>query len=367
MFKKLGENERVLGCFPLYPPLELLDSMNFTPFIMWGFKNLFSNTHQSDKHIQNYVCSIVRYLTEFSISEYGSILKGLLFYNACDSLRNLPEILTTALRGKNQTIPSIHFHLPMKSMEKSYVHNFLINEINLLIQDLEKLFQTTFNFEQFRKSVNNYRKYRQLSKQLEDAVIQNKKSYEDYVKTMFQSNYLNIHEKIKLVNSSLKKISEKSTLEKNSNMNKVILSGIFPPPLKVIKLIENSGFQIVGNDIASLRRSVHYTPPENSYQNVGEYYVEFYQNHFPCPTLLYTSDRRIPKFLELIDFTDADGVIFIGEKFCEYEYFEFPTLKNALNKNGIKTLELEFSAEETYNIEAYKTRIEAFYELISNI
>ncbi|MBD3215152.1 MAG: hypothetical protein GF311_21275 [Candidatus Lokiarchaeota archaeon] len=367
VFRNLGEKQRVIGCFPLYPPMELLDSMGFTPLIMWGFKHQFTNTHQSDKHVQDYVCSIARYLTEFTLSDYANILKGILFYNACDSLRNLPEILTYNLNKKNGIVPYFHFHLPMNSMEKSYMHEYLIDEIKVLIRDLEYKFPLKFNFENFQQSVREYRKFRKLSKKLERKIVEYGLSYKEYVKAMHDSNYLTLEEKVELFDSTIKRITEKSALKKKPNGNKVILSGIFPPPLKIIDLIEKSGFHIVGNDIASLRRSIYYTPPENSYQNVGEYYVEFYQNHFPCPTLLYTSDRRIPKILELIDITDADGVIFIGEKFCEYEYFEFPTLSNTLDENGKKTLELEFSAEETYNIEAYKTRIEAFYELISNI
>ncbi|TXT53546.1 MAG: R-phenyllactate dehydratase beta subunit [Promethearchaeota archaeon] len=97
-----------------------------------------------------------------------------------------------------------------------------------------------------------------------------------------------------------------------------------------------------------------------------EYYVKFYQYHFPDPTLLYSLDNRQKEFKKLIQNRKISGIIFIGEKFCKYEYFEFPTLKESFNEINIPTLLLEFSIEDNYNIESYKTRIHAFYELLRN-
>ena len=33
-----SQGHRVVGCFPLYPPLELVHSMGLTPVILWGLK-----------------------------------------------------------------------------------------------------------------------------------------------------------------------------------------------------------------------------------------------------------------------------------------------------------------------------------------
>ena len=68
----------IIGCFPLYPPLELLHSMGFFPIILWGFRKYFKNTHESDKHIQDYACSVARYLIEFILEDKGEILDGIL-------------------------------------------------------------------------------------------------------------------------------------------------------------------------------------------------------------------------------------------------------------------------------------------------
>jgi benzoyl-CoA reductase/2-hydroxyglutaryl-CoA dehydratase subunit BcrC/BadD/HgdB len=144
----------------------------------------------------------------------------------------------------------------------------------------------------------------------------------------------------------------------------VILSGILPPPPGVSKAIENANLRIFGNDIAMLSRSFYRTPEPT--EDPEEYYQSFYQYHYPCPTLHHTADRRMETLMELITERSAKGVIFIGEKFCEYEYFEMPYLEKRLKEQGLKTLFLEISMDDNEHIEAFNTRIEAFAELIHN-
>jgi len=144
---------------------------------------------------------------------------------------------------------------------------------------------------------------------------------------------------------------------------RVVVSGILPPPPSVCGIIEKSGFTVAGNDIASLYRSYCHHPEVTG--DAGDFYIDFYQNHFPCTTLLSTSDRRAEAIMNLIRERNARGFMFIGEKFCEYEYFELPFIDKMMRHEGIKTLHLEFSIDDSENIEGFGTRIESFAEVMS--
>ena len=135
-----------------------------------------------------------------------------------------------------------------------------------------------------------------------------------------------------------------------------------PPPASVINAIESSGLRVVGNDIASLGRS--YASMPEIREDPAAYFLDFYYQHFPCPTLLYTGDRRTTSLLGLVEKTGAAGVIFVGEKFCEYEYFEFPHLVQQLKDKGVQTLEIEIAIEDDMQTSAHDSRIRAFAELI---
>ena len=365
--KQLEDHQKpVIGCFPMYPPVELFHSMCLKPVVLWGFKDLFDNTHRSDEHIQDFVCSIGRHLIEFVLSKYGGILDCIFFYNTCDCLRNTPEILQEGLKRKDDTLPFFNFHLPMNSLTKEYAQDYLKNEINLLIDDLESSFDNKFDYNVFKESISLYDRMRELSMELENLIIQNNHSYKHFIRTAAKLNYLDIEEQIELLKTTIAQLKSKPVRNNMNSKNKVLISGIMPPPLKIITIMEKFGLKIVGNDTGFLSRFLSRTPEESSYNSVGSYYVEFYKNHFPCSTLLYSADTRQEKITELVKSSNAKGVIFIGEKFCEYEYFEFPTLQDVLKNENIPSLLLEFSIEDTFNIEAYKTRIQSFQEILNN-
>ena len=85
-------------------------------------------------------------------------------------------------------------------------------------------------------------------------------------------------------------------------------------------MMDQAGLIVAGNDIAFMHRSYARTP--DTWENAPDYYVQFYREHFPCSTLLYSSDQRMEAVMNLVLEKQVRGFIFAGEKFCEYEYFE---------------------------------------------
>jgi benzoyl-CoA reductase/2-hydroxyglutaryl-CoA dehydratase subunit BcrC/BadD/HgdB len=144
----------------------------------------------------------------------------------------------------------------------------------------------------------------------------------------------------------------------------VMISGILPPPPSVISAIAAAGMTVVADDIASLYRSYAVMPAPMS--DPAEYYATFYDDHSPCPTLLYSGDRRMAVLMARFSQSRAGAVIFIGEKFCEYEYFEFPWLEKQLAELGIPSLRIEISIDDDEHTAAHNARIAAFAEMIKN-
>jgi benzoyl-CoA reductase/2-hydroxyglutaryl-CoA dehydratase subunit BcrC/BadD/HgdB len=141
--------------------------------------------------------------------------------------------------------------------------------------------------------------------------------------------------------------------------------GIFrtiPVLFPVIQAIREAGLRIVCNDIASLGWYYGYFPDLNA--SVEQYFVDFYENHIPCPTLLYSADKLMEYMISLLQKTSAEGVIFVGEKFCEYEYFEFPYLEKRLKDKGVPSVLIEIAVDDKDNIASLKNRIEALLEAI---
>ncbi len=354
--KKNGE--RVIGCFPLYPPLELFHSLSITPILLWELKEWINHTADSDRHLQTYTCSVARCLMQAILADDAPLFDALYMYNACDTLRNLPELIDSELEEKGRTVPIFKLHIPAVPAWQTDGRGYLKSRIQALISELESHFKVSFSSEAFKESTTRYHEMRLLYKEAEDFVAKGSISFSDFVKIGCSGYHLSLEYHIE----ELKRLISTQSDNPDTDGSRVMLSGIISPPTALIDAMEGAGLRVVCNDLASLSRSYQYNP-EPSDDPVA-YYLDFYENHTPCTTLLPSSDDRVHYMLELAQKNEIDGVIFIGEKFCEHEYFEFPYLTKQFKEKGIKTLQIEFSLDDKENIGPLTTRIEAFAELI---
>ncbi len=359
---KLKESGRpVIGCFPLYPPVEILHSMGLIPVVLWGLRDPTLGTQDADRHIQNFACSVARHLTQFVMAEGKGLFDGLFFYNACDTLRNLPEILREGLSCRGAGIPPMfRVHVPMVPPDQTDASAFLRNEIEGLVQALEARFGVRFSQRRFERSVELYARMRGLCKRLEEEVSGGGMPFADFCETIMHMNFLSVEDQIELLESRLASCTPPP--EADAPAGRVMVGGILPPPPLVCHLMDEAGLRVVGNDIASLYRS--YARMPDDWEDAPDYYVRFYGNHFPCTTLLYSAGERLDVVIEMTLERRAGGYVFAGEKFCEYEYFELPCLQECLRDRGVPVLSLEFSAEDEAVEEVLRTRIEAFGELL---
>lgn len=349
----------VIGCFPLYPPVEIFASMGLVPAVLWNLKAKIRDLQFSERHVQNYTCGIARELVQFVLSGEGSGLDGIFSYNACDTLRNLPEILEENLRTSGQNLSMFRMHLPQVNRSHTDCSGYLKQEIQRLIEELEWAFGKAFSPESFRITTESYTRFRTLCMEAETLVAKGALDFSDFCGAVLADGFLPVDPRI----SNLLGLMDRARTSAAPGRTGILVSGIMPPPAPVIEAMENAQLTVVGNDIASLRRTYGYSPAQTS--DPVAYYEDYYSNRFPCTTLLYQADSRLQMFMDLVESSGAKGVIFSGEKFCEYEYFEFPFLEQKLKEKGIPVLRLEFGVDDVRNTGAYTTRIEAFAEMLS--
>jgi len=269
-----ADGRKVIGCFPLYPPLELFYAMDLVPVVLWGLKGSVTEITESDRHLQNYTCSIARHLTEFVLSGGSGFFDGLFMYNACDTLRNLPEIIEKGTEKNGHDLPLIKVHIPMVLPEQTDASGYFKNEINYLIKELEDRFDVSFSKDKFVEAVKQFRHVRKLMVQAEKQVTEGALSFVDFADTVQACWFSTIEEQVYILESLINGRSEKSEFSADNDAGKgVILSGILPPPISVIKAIESAGLRVVGNDIASLGRS--YASMPEIREDPAVYFLDF--------------------------------------------------------------------------------------------
>lgn len=344
----------LIGCFPLYPPLELLSSLGLTPIVLWNLGRWLPMTPNADMHVQQYACSVSRRLAEAVSGPTGEAFDGLFMYNSCDTLRNLPELLQLV----RPELPLSRIHVPQTVPQGTFIMDYLAREIENLIKHLEVEYNVSYSDKAFAESVEKYRRIRSLARQIQQAAAQGRLSFAAYTQIMNEA-WLSPLEKQE---SMLQNLLDLATKPPQDSPVKIMLSGVLPPPGPIMALIEQAGIRVVANDIGSLGRSMEFTP--ENFNNAAEYYQQLYFDHPPCSTLLFSGPARHADLPLKARECGAQGVIFVGEKFCEYEYFEFPLMQNALNGLGMPSLVLEIALDDRNNVGAFRTRIEAFAEML---
>lgn len=357
--KRQGKD--VLGCFPLYLPVELFHSFGLTPVTLWGMKPGNVNLTVSDRHLQNFTCGIARCLAECVLGNGSDCIDALFMYNACDTLRNLPEIIEKGLNDKGMKKQIFRLHIPAVSSDRSGVKQYLEHRIKDLVKRLEEYTGRTFSPGDFGNSVELYRKQRALSRDLETLAENGKVPFRQIHDILVQAHYMPVEDHLVLLEKNIPIIREQCVVDTGSIP--VMISGIQVPRGTVIEMMEEAGLSIVANDVATLRRSYEYSPDISS--DPVQYYQDFYFNHYPCTTMLSEGDRRLEVIRQTVHEKKVRGVIFLMEKFCEYEYFEIPHIDSVLKDEGIRTLCLEFGIEDSADAGTIKNRIAAFAEMLS--
>ncbi len=354
------QGRRLVGCFPLYPPLPLLHSFGLIPVTLWSLDSEIADLSRSDRHLQNYTCRVGRQLLEFALGSGPALFDAFIMYNACDTLRNLPEILQQGLKQEGMELPVFRLHIPALSRDRSGVRAFLARGSKNLVDELESFTGRSFSTSAFRQSIDLYRKQRELCLELEECLGQGKISFSSCAEALRWGHFLPVEAHLDLLAKTLSAIKGQSP--DGRPHAPVMLSGILPPPAALMETMDRAGLRVVANDIALFGRS--YGTPLPQTPDPAEFLCEFYFHHYPCTTMLPEGDRRIGLILDAARKSGARGFIFLGEKFCEYEYFEIPYLESRLKEAGINTLCLDMGTDGGESLGALKNRVDAFAELL---
>ncbi|MGB3998410.1 MAG: 2-hydroxyacyl-CoA dehydratase family protein [Desulfomonilia bacterium] len=354
-----SQGHTLVGCFPLYPPLELLHSFGLTPVVLWGLRQDITRLTRSDRHLQPYACGVARCLSEFVLSQGGEFLDAIFMYNACDTLRNLPEILQSGLEQDGSSLPLFRLHIPAVPINPPSASNYLEDQIWELTKELKKFTGRSFSGPAFLNSTVLYNQQRMLIGELEHLAATGRLGFADCADIVLSAGRMPVSDHIALMEHTIRDAANRTPGEPAA---RIMLSGILPPPAALLDVMEQAGLMVVANDLAAMRRSYGYLPAASS--DPGAYYEDLYSNHHPCTTILPSADRRLEHIMKTARENTVQGFIFVGEKFCEYEYFEIPIIAQMLAAEGVRTLELEIGIDDTLNLDAHRTRIEAFAEML---
>lgn len=355
-WKKNHPDRKLVGCYPVYTPVELIHAAGMLPVGVIGAGNRLEIAH-ADSRFQSFVCSIVKSTLELGLTNRLKFLDGIVFHSICDPARNLGSVFT-------RNFPSLmveYIHFP-QNLTSPHTIEYLLAEYRRIARAYEKLARAKMTDEALRNSIALYNTQRRLVRELyaiRKATPQNLSTVECYVLTRIGS-LIPAEEHISILEQAIRELRQRN--EKPKDRIRVVLEGSFceQPPIELLEGLEAAGCYILDDDfLIGWRWFAGDIPTDGDpMRNLAGAYLN---------RSVYSGvkhDTREPKSKHLVDkFKDAnaDAVLILAAKFCEPALFDYALYKRALEREGIPHLCLEFE-EKMWIFDKARTEVETFVE-----
>ncbi len=341
-------NNKIAAIFPIHYPKELFKAFNIHPIEVWGPPGMDSTTAKS--HLQSYICSVIQSGLSFYLQGGLDIADMIVVPHCCDSLQGLGSILKDFTK---QNKPIFTLYIPREQRK---------SDIDFLKREIKNLFQSIAKMVGYAPSTNEIVRAIEKEEEIDKLLL---KAYEIHTKygTNSYEFYTIIRSREYLTNNLFEKSLKKFINNKHtkSSAKPVVFSGVLPEPMNLLEFIDKIGGVVIDDDFACTKRRI-YTAGTSSepFERMAERIV-----YSPPDSMKGSSIKARFNFLKnIVEQSQAKGVIFHNIKFCEPENFYHPLLKEHLKNSGVSTLNIEVDINEPLS-QSIKIRIQAFLESIT--
>ncbi len=344
---------KFVGYFCSYAPEEIISAAGAVPFRIFGKGDIAL----ADAHLQAYSCSLVRGALEDALSGGLEFLDGVVFPHTCDSIQRLSDIW----RMNAGTGFHIDVVLPVK-LDADSSKEYMTDVMKKFVRDIEKSLGVSISADSLRACAEKYNRIRKYLKKIFEirsknpAVIRSSDVHAIIKASMVMDRDLLLKELASLV-EELQKEPEKG---KPAGKRIVLAGGICNLP-DIYSLIEDSGGDVVWDDFCTGSRYFEGAIDLNG--DVVQSIAERYSNRVVCPAKHSGLFPRGEHLVKIAKENNAKGVIFLFLKFCDPHSFDYPYIKEMLDREGIPSMLFEIE-EQLPSEGQFKTRCEAFLEML---
>lgn len=344
--------KELFGCFPLHVPEEIVYAAGYLPVGLWGGK---TEIKLADKYLQGFCCTIMKANMEYGLNGTYKNLKGVIIPAFCDTLKCVMENWKYAI----PTIPMIPIVYPQNRKIDGGI-TYLFTEFDHVIKELEKICGHKITNEQIESAFDLYEEYRGAMRDFVEIsanlpITLDAKTRHLVMKASYFMDKCEYTGIIKEINKQLKLCPPEG-----GNHIRLIATGLISEPIELLEIFKENNINIVADDLSHQSRSFR-TPARESGTALEKmaYRIADQQGD----TFLYDPlKEKITMLIDMVKKKNANGVVMIMMKFCDPEEFEYPIIKEELEKAGIPLLYLEID-QQMDSYEQLRTRVQSFAEM----
>jgi bzd-type benzoyl-CoA reductase N subunit len=349
-YKKQGR--KVFGYTCSYMPEELLYALGIVPVRLLGRAQ---NIQAADRHFQSYCCSQVRSLMEDFINGAYENLDGVVFAHTCDTMQQFHDILKKNFPKKfirNLNFPS--------RLDGEIPFRYAVAETKRFLGFVEDFTGAKLDAQKLADSIKVYNANRALLGKLYELHLKHPVLIPSrmLLRAVLASQLADKRE----VNEALAGYvaTFDDSAPEDTKRKRIMLIGGISISEEAYDLADEYGATIADDDMCTGRRYFEVGVREPSIEGV----VRRYMDRPNCAAKHLNSMSRINYVAELAKKRKIDGAIFLYLKFCDPHSFDYPDIRNALEKNGVRTQLIEVEQASAVSGQL-RTKVQAFIEILS--
>lgn len=352
---KEQKGKKIVGTVCSYAPEEIIYAAGALPVRLFGSG---SGIHRADLHLQSYCCSLVRGILEEALSNRLDLLDGMVFPHTCDSIQRLSDVWRINLKKS--------FHadvvLPVKLSTPS-AGQYLIDVLKKFRTDLERELHQEITDAALADAVKVYNAIRVLMSRLyklrcENPPVLSGRDFHVVIRAAMIMEREKFLEVLTAIVADLEKIAPDT---QPTRAKRLVLSGGICSHPDIYDAIEEAGGVVAGDDLCTGSR--YFAGVIDEKLPPLEAIAQRYFERSICPAKHAGLTRRGENLIRTVRDCRADGVVFLLLKFCDPHAFDYPYIKDMLDREKIPFLLLEME-EQTQAGGQLQTRLETFIQIL---
>ncbi|MDY6968692.1 MAG: 2-hydroxyacyl-CoA dehydratase family protein [Spirochaetota bacterium] len=358
---KERKNLKVIGCFPMHVPEEIVHAAGLLPVVIWRGNEPVTWGHA---HVPPFDCGITRSFVDDAVRGKLSFMDGFVFHiRQCLQAGEFPFIIERHLKPAYQKILYLPAVYPGAAVE-----DFVLNDLQSFKTSIEKFTGKAISDDDLINSIEIYNKNRSLLERVYE--IRREKPEILRARDMMQivgSSMLMPKEDHSELLSDLIAAMEKVNVKSQDDKIKVIPVGCLCQTLQfdILDLIEDLGMIIPDDDLYIGSR--YFANKVNVDGDPLKGLANRYLTKTPlCPTKgvwdVHWGDEAIKKMRD----NNAKGIISIMVKYCPPHACYYPDFRSKMEQEGVNEIMIQIE-HEIITLEAIKTRLQSFVEIMGGV
>lgn len=352
---QMETGRRVVGYVCSYTPEEIIIAAGAHPLRLFG---PMGELECVDTHLQSYCCSVVRGILDTGLKGDADFFAGMVFPHTCDSIQRLSDVWRINLKKT--------FHadvvLPVK-LTTAGARQYLIDVLDRFKADLERQLGREITHDDLARSVKLYNQIRLLLQRLyrlrcDHPEVLDGRDYHTIIRAAMIVEREIFLESLTAIVADL----EKTVMQtKPSHLKRLVICGGICTHPDIYEAIAEAGGVAVGDDLCTGQR--YFDGIIDEALPPVEAIAGRYIRRAVCPAKHTGITSRGENIIRTVRQCRADGVVFLLLKFCDPHAFDYPYMREMLERENIPSLLLEME-DQSQAAGQVQTRLETFVQIL---